>query len=100
MTEAPASSSEILLYQGEDGRSRIQVRLDGETVWLSQRLLADLYQVSVPTINEHLGNLYDEGELDPGATIRKFRIVQTEADELSQAAKRLAPKRTGRGGQP
>lgn len=78
MSETPAGLSEILLYQGDDGRSRIQVRLDGGTVWLSQRLLAELYQVSVPTINEHLGNLYDEGELDPGATIRKFRIVQTE----------------------
>ena len=78
MREADSSSSEILLYQGENGRSRVQVRLEGGTVWLSQRLLAELYQVSVPTINEHLGNLYDEGELDPGATIRKFRIVQTE----------------------
>jgi hypothetical protein len=54
------------------------VRLDGGTVWLTQRLLAELYQVSVPTINEHLGNIFDELELDPAATIRKFRIVQLE----------------------
>jgi hypothetical protein len=72
------TSSEIVFYQGEDGRSRIQVRLDGGTVWLTQRLLAELYQVSVPTINEHIRNIFDEGELDPGATIRKFRIVQPE----------------------
>ena len=80
MTEPgdPPIASEILLYQGEDGRSRIQVRLAGGTVWLTQRLLAELYQVSVPTINEHLGNIYDERELDPAATIRKFRIVQLE----------------------
>lgn len=80
MTEPgnPPTSSEIVFYQGEDGRSRIQVRLDGGTVWLSQRLLAELYQVSVPTINEHLGNIFDEQELDPAATIRKFRIVQHE----------------------
>lgn len=71
-------SSEIVLYQGEDGRSRIQVRLDGGTVWLTQRLLAELYQVSVPTINEHLGHIFGERELDPTATIRKFRIVQLE----------------------
>src|SRR4051812_3134175 len=57
--------SEIVFYQGEDGRSRIQVRLDGGTVWLSQKLLAELYQVAVPTINEHLANIFDEGELDP-----------------------------------
>ena len=74
----PATSSEIVFYQGEDGRSRIQVRLDGGTVWLTQRLLAELYQVTVPTINEHLGNLFEEQELDPAATIRKFRIVQPE----------------------
>src|SRR3954464_6113636 len=80
MTEpgGPPTSSEIVFYQGEDGRSRIQVRLDGGTVWLTQRLLADLYQVSVPTINEHLRNVFDEQEIDPAATIRKFRIVQAE----------------------
>ena len=72
------TASEIVFYQGEDGRSRIQVRLDGGTVWLTQRLLADLYQVSVPTINEHLQNIFDEQELVPEATIRKFRIVQPE----------------------
>jgi hypothetical protein len=76
--DGPPTSSEIVFYQGEDGQSRIQVRLDGETVWLTQRLLAELYQVTVPTINEHLANLYDEQELDPAATIRKFRIVQPE----------------------
>jgi hypothetical protein len=78
--DGPATGSEIVFYQGEDGRSRIQVRLDGGTVWLTQRLLAELYQVSVPTINEHLTNIFDEEELDPGGTIRKFRIVQTEGN--------------------
>ena len=67
---------QILIYR--DGTTQLQVRLDGQTVWLPQRLIADLFQVSVPTVNEHLANIYDEGELDPGATIRKFRIVQTE----------------------
>ena len=66
----------ILIY--EDGALNLQVRLDGETVWLPQRLIADLYQVSVKTTNEHLVNIYKEGELDSSATIRKFRIVQTE----------------------
>ena len=67
---------QILVYT--DGGLNIQVRLDGQTVWLPQRLMADLFQVSVKTVNEHLVNIYDEGELNPGATIRKFRIVQTE----------------------
>lgn len=67
---------QLLIYQ--DGRQRIQVRIDGQTVWLTQRLMAELYQVSVKTVNEHLVNIYAEKELEPSATIRKFRIVQTE----------------------
>lgn len=72
----PPASGQLLIYQ--DGATRLQVRLDGQTVWLSQRLIAELYQVSVKTVNEHLVNIYDEGELDPGATVRSFRIVQRE----------------------
>ncbi len=71
-------SSEIILFQADDGKTKIQVRMEEETVWLSQKLIADLYQVTSPTVNEHLSNLYDEGELQPEATIRKFRIVQRE----------------------
>jgi len=73
----PASSEgQLLIY--EDGSLRVQVRIDGKTVWLTQRLIAELYQVTVPTVNEHLKGIYGEGELDTAATIRKFRIVQTE----------------------
>ncbi len=67
---------QLLIYQ--DGQLKVQVRIDGQTVWLTQRLMAELYQVGIPTINEHLASIYDEGELDQGATIRNFRIVQTE----------------------
>jgi len=67
---------QLLIYQ--DGALRLQVRIDGKTVWLTQRLIAELYQVSVKTVSEHLRNVYEEHELDPAATIRKFRIVQTE----------------------
>ena len=70
--------SEILIYQTEGGRTRIDVRLEDETVWLSQKLMAELFQKDVRTINEHIKNIYSEGELEPKATIRKFRIVQTE----------------------
>ena len=75
--DMPTKSS-ILLYQTGDGRQRIEVRLENETVWLSQRLLAELFHKDVRTINEHIKNIYGEGELLPEATIRKFRIVQTE----------------------
>ncbi len=67
---------QILIYR--DGDTRLQVRLEGRTVWLSQRLIAELFQVSVKTVNEHLVNIYGEGELDREATIRSFRIVQVE----------------------
>lgn len=71
-------SGEFLLYQTEDAQTRIQVRLINETLWLTQKQLAELYQVSVPTINEHLKNIYADRELEADRTIRKFRIVALE----------------------
>ncbi len=73
-------SSDILIYQTEDGQTKIQVHLQDETVWLSQKLMADLFQKDVRTINEHIKNIYDEGELTQESTIRNFRIVQTEGN--------------------
>jgi len=74
----PAAQGEILLYQAEDGRTRVECRFQDETIWLSQALMSELYQKDVRTINEHLKSIYSEGELDPEATIRKFRIVRQE----------------------
>jgi hypothetical protein len=77
-------AGQILIYQ--DGATRLQVRLEGRSVWLSQRLIAELFQVSIKTVNEHLVNIYSEGELDPEATIRSFRIVQAEGTrEITRA---------------
>jgi len=72
--------SEILLYQTEDGHTRIDCRFQDETLWLSQALIAELFDKDVRTINEHLQNIFEEGELDPEATIRKFRIVRREGN--------------------
>lgn len=69
---------EILLYQTEDGDTRIECRLESETLWLSQALMANLFQVTVSTVNEHLKGIYAEGEIHSEATIRKFRIVRQE----------------------
>ena len=74
----PLPNSEIILYQTEDGRTRIQCRFENETLWLTQALISELFQVTVPTVNEHLKGIYAEGELAAGATIRKFRIVRSE----------------------
>jgi hypothetical protein len=78
--DQPAETGELLFYQTEDGQNRVQLRLHDSTVWLTQKQLSDLYQVSVKTVNEHLVNVYEEGELSPEATIRKFRIVQFEGN--------------------
>lgn len=78
MSDAPLPNSEIILYQTEDGRTRIQCRFENETIWLTQALIAELFDKDVRTINEHLVNIFDEGELPREATIRKFRIVRTE----------------------
>jgi len=74
--EQPQSS--IILYQTEDGRTRIQCRFENETIWLTQALIAELFHKDVRTINEHLLNIYDDGELPREATIRKFRIVRVD----------------------
>lgn len=76
--EAQRPQGELLVYQGKGLAEPIQVRLEGETVWLSQRLMAELYDVGVNTINYHISEIYEDGELAPEATIRKYRIVQTE----------------------
>lgn len=78
MAKEPENKSEIILYQAEDGQTRIQCRFEHENVWLTQRLLAALYQVGVNTINHHIKEIYADGELTPEATIRNYRIVQTE----------------------
>lgn len=73
-----ATLGEILLYETEDGRARVECRFLEETIWLSQALIATLFGVSVPTVNEHLKTVFAEGELAPEATVRKLRIVRRE----------------------
>ena len=75
-TEEPRG--EILLYQTADGRTRVECRFAEETLWLSQAGMAELFQVTVPTVNEHLKNIYAEAELSTLSTIRSFRIVRSE----------------------
>ena len=68
----------IVIYQTQDGQTDIDVRLENGTVWLSQKQMATLFEKDVRTINEHINNVFSEGELEKDSTIRKFRIVQTE----------------------
>jgi hypothetical protein len=78
MPNEPLPQSSIILYQTEDGRTRIQCRFENETIWLTQAQIAELFQKDVRTINEHLLNIFEEDELSREATIRKFRIVRLE----------------------
>lgn len=73
-----APAGEFLLYETEDGRTRIECRFEEGTLWLPQALIAGLFQVSVPTVSEHLKAIFGDRELDPGATVRKLRIVRSE----------------------
>ncbi len=70
--------SDFLLYTTPDGEIRVDVFFHDETVWLTQKKMAELFGVDVRTVNEHIKNIYESGELRASATIRKFRIVQKE----------------------
>jgi hypothetical protein len=72
------NNSEILIYQNSEGNIKIDVRLEEESVWLTQAQLCELFQKSKATISEHIKNVFEEGELDASATVRNFRTVQTE----------------------
>lgn len=72
--------NQIVIYTGEDGQSRLEVKFQGETVWLTQAQLVDLFQSSKANISEHIKNIFLEGELDSDSTVRKFRTVQKEGN--------------------
>lgn len=74
------STAEFLIFSKQAGENSIEVRVENETVWLTQKLIAVLFEVSVPTVSEHLANIYQQGELTQEATVRNFRIVQKEGN--------------------
>ena len=73
-----AEQQDILIYQTEDGVTKIQVQLTDSTVWLTQAAMIELFQSSKANISEHIKHIFEEGELHEEATVRKFRTVQTE----------------------
>jgi hypothetical protein len=79
MTDQPPKS-ELILYQSDDGKTRIACRFDNDTLWLTQALIAELFEIGVGTVNHHIQEIYGEGEHEPDATIRRYRIVQTEGN--------------------
>jgi hypothetical protein len=77
-----SSAAEYLTYVAATGDNpqSVEMRYEAENIWLTQKMMAALYDVNVPTINEHITRIYSDGELVPEATIRNFRIVQTEGN--------------------
>lgn len=71
-------AGQIAIYQTDDGSIATEVRLEGETVWLTQKQMAELFDKDVRTINDHVINVFEEGELTRETTIRNFRIVRQE----------------------
>lgn len=79
-------NSEMVVYVGDDGKPQIQARLQDENMWLTQVQLAQVFQTTRQNVGQHIKNIYEEKELDPSATIKKFFIVQTEGDrEVSRS---------------
>jgi hypothetical protein len=72
--------SEIVIYQSEEGSTKIDVRMEDETVWLSLDQMADLFQRDKSTISRHIKNIFEEGELDKAPTVANFATVQKEGE--------------------
>ncbi len=78
MQDQSKPGGELLMYRTSEDAAPIRVLLEGENVWLTQRLIADLYGTSIPNINQHISAIYEQGELRPEATLKKYLIVQSE----------------------
>ena len=78
MSNELANTGKMLIYQNEKGDTKIDVFFEEETIWMTQKSMTQMYQVAKSSISEHIKNIYQEGELDEAATVRKFRTVQTE----------------------
>ena len=97
----PPAKGEFLVYSAEDGRTKIEVRLENETVWLTQQHMADLFQTTKQNVSLHLQNIFAERELDRAATVKESLTVQREgrphAGKLShEMAKELAEAEFGK----
>ncbi len=75
---ANSGKGQFLIYEAEDGKVKIDVRMEEETVWLTQQLMADLFQSSQQNISHHIQCIYEEGELTPEATHKKYLSVRRE----------------------
>jgi hypothetical protein len=83
------NTGEILIYQNPEGTIKIDVRLEDETVWLSQMQVCELFQKSKATISEHIKNIFEEGELDVNSVVRTFRTTAADGKNYRTRLKRV-----------
>lgn len=76
-------NSEIIIYQTEDGHTKIDVRMEDETVWLTQAQISELFQTTKQNISLHINNAFKEGELDPAAVVKEYLTTAAERDFLA-----------------
>ncbi len=88
------TTSQILIYQAEDGQTKIEVQLKDETVWLTQKHMAELFQTSKQNIGQHLKNIFEEGELEESSVVKKF--FTTAADGKRHQTSSGSWRRAGR----
>jgi hypothetical protein len=79
------AESNIIIYQTEDGKTKIETRLEDETVWLTQAQLCELFQKSKATVSEHIKNIFEEGELDSDSVVRNFRTTAADGKNYNTA---------------
>ncbi|MBX2899699.1 MAG: virulence RhuM family protein [Cyclobacteriaceae bacterium] len=79
------AESNIIIYQTEDGKTKIETRLEDETVWLTQAQLCELFQKSKATVSEHIKNIFEEGELDADSVVRNFRTTAADGKNYNTA---------------
>ena len=84
MKNLPEKESQIVIYQTESGQTKIEVRLQDESVWLTQQLMAELFQTTQQNISLHILNIYEEEELAPEATHKNYLSVQREGQREVQ----------------
>lgn len=80
MNDKPTNTGKILIYQNEKGDTKIDAYFEEDTIWMTQQAMCDLYQVAKSSISEHISHIFRDGELEPQATVRKFRTVQIEGN--------------------
>ena len=75
--------NKVIIYTANDGKTRIDVKLEKETLWLTQAQMCELYQTSKSNVSEHIKHIFDEGELDRDSVVRNFRTTASDVVQLN-----------------